>query len=268
MFFPCQVHRRHCLDYLKWRKEGHADLGMFPVCHNTALHEIKLLHLVMNEAIQRDFCVKNPAARLGIKKHKPAEKPEISDDDIQYIRTELRKEPQWMQDCFEIGLGTGLRLSETNLPLKDVDSVRQTFTVRVKGGDVFTTKFDNFLLPLFRRLKEDRGKDARALGMPHDASKQWWFFFRRIKRPQYCFHCLRVTFITRGARAGVPEAVMMKLAHHASETIHRVYTRLSVEDTGKYLEMFSPPPPPTESSPKVAVLPPAKATPTLCLDLA
>ena len=41
-----------------------------------------------------------------------------------------------------------------------------------------------------------------------------------------CSHSTRVTFITHGAKQGVPQSQMMKLVNHASEEIHRVYQRL------------------------------------------
>jgi integrase len=58
----------------------------------------------------------------------------------------------------------------------------------------------------------------------------WMRFFREINLPHLCFHCTRVTFITRGARAGVPESAMMKLVNHASKEVHRIYQRLAPAD--------------------------------------
>jgi hypothetical protein len=51
-----------------------------------------------------------------------------------------------------------------------------------------------------------------------------------LNLPHLTFHCTRVTFITRGAKQGVPQSKMMKLVNHASEEIHRVYQRLVVAD--------------------------------------
>jgi hypothetical protein len=45
-----------------------------------------------------------------------------------------------------------------------------------------------------------------------------------------CFHCTRVTVITRLCRANVSESQAMRFVGHASETIHRVYQRLRAED--------------------------------------
>ena len=51
-----------------------------------------------------------------------------------------------------------------------------------------------------------------------------------LNLPHLTFHCTRVTFVTRGAKQGVPQSKMMKLVNHASEEIHRVYQRLVVAD--------------------------------------
>ncbi|HRZ37773.1 MAG TPA: hypothetical protein P5534_15600, partial [Candidatus Paceibacterota bacterium] len=56
----------------------------------------------------------------------------------------------------------------------------------------------------------------------------------KLKLPHLCFHCLRVTYVNRLRRAGVPREVAMRLVNHASELVHRVYQRERVEDVVKW----------------------------------
>lgn len=235
--YPAQLQRQDCLNYLVWRKNGDRKVGIHRGHHNTVLGELKFLHLLLDEAMRRDYCAKNVAAGLGIKKLAPKEKPEIAPADLPVIREHLKGEPEWMRVCFEIGLVTGLRLRETAIPLKWIDLERHQFTVTAKGGRPFTSKFDPMLLPLFSRLKCERGENARACDLPYNASRIWWRFFRQL-RMRYSFHCLRVSFISRCARAGVPEAIAMRLVNHASTTVHRIYIRVRPEDTERYLDMI------------------------------
>ena len=78
---PVQITRNHCLSFLQWRKKA----GMFKgtkgrkVSHNTALYDLKVLRMFLNEALDRRMIALNPAARLMIKKEPPAEKDEATD---------------------------------------------------------------------------------------------------------------------------------------------------------------------------------------------
>ena len=61
----------------------------------------------------------------------------------------------------------------------------------------------------------------------------WWRFFKQndeLNLPHLCFHCTRVTFVTRAQSRAFPQSKMMKLVNHASDEIHRVYQRLVVAD--------------------------------------
>lgn len=57
--------------------------------------------------------------------------------------------------------------------------------------------------------------------------------------PHLSFHSTRVTVVTRLARAGVQERVAMRYVGHASATIHRIYTRLQVDDLKCCVEVLS-----------------------------
>ena len=54
-------------------------------------------------------------------------------------------------------------------------------------------------------------------------------------RAEYlCFHCLRVTYVNRLRRAGVPREAAMRLVNHASELIHQICQREKVKDVAQW----------------------------------
>jgi len=154
----------------------------------------------------------------------------------------LQSAPEWMRVSYDIAWHQGCRFSETCLPLSNVDLKRGTITFHAKGGKDFTAPLADELRPLFQRLKAERRKST--FEMPKMSSKAWWLFFKRLRLRHLCFHCTRVTFITRCYQAALPEHVVMKLVGHASTTVHRVYPRLAVEtDLQGYLRKLSEPAP-------------------------
>ena len=181
----------------------------------------------MHEAVESDYADSNPCSRLGIRKEPVAEKPAITPNEHQAILNALKSEPEWMTISYQIAWHQGCRFGETCLPLSKIDLQRGTITFHAKGGKDFTAPLAKELRPLFERLKQ-QGKQT-TFKMPPMPSKQWWQFFKRIGLPHLCFHCTRVTFITRCYQRDIPEHVVMKLVGHASTTVHRVYPRLAVE---------------------------------------
>lgn len=244
---PSALSYAHCIAFIDWRQTEDKKAGNYAASHNTALTELKVLGVVMREAVRRDYAARNPCVQLGIKRVKPAEKPEFADEHLAIITVALEGEPQWMLVSFTVGLHTGLRLRETNLWMPTVDLERKTIVIeRPKGGveRAYSIPFGDALAPLLTRLKSER-PEARAFDWPDNLpSKEWYLFFQRMTKehglPHYCFHCLRVSFITRGARNGVPENVMMKLVNHASTTVHRIYQRLRIDDVRPYLDRLRP----------------------------
>jgi len=240
--YPRQITYDHAWKYLEWRQAGCAKDGIKAGSHNTAIHEIKFLSMLMTQAVRRGYADGNPLLHPGIQKHKPAEEPAMTDEEITKIRTELLRWPEWMRTCFEIAIYTGCRVSDTNIPLRDVDLEAKTITLeKPKGGAerAFTVPMREELVPLFTRLKQQRTNDQTAYDFVgtgskwEKPSKMWWRFFKQndaLNLPHLCFHCTRVTFITRGAKQGIPQSKMMKLVNHASDEIHRVYQRLVVAD--------------------------------------
>lgn len=52
--------------------------------------------------------------------------------------------------------------------------------------------------------------------------------------PHLCFRCLRVTYVNRLRRAGVPCEDAMRLVNHVSDLVHQIYQREKVEDVVKW----------------------------------
>lgn len=72
------------------------------------------------------------------------------------------------------------------------------------------------------------------MGCSSNPSLRWQQFFVKINKPHLCFHCLRVTYVNRLRRAGVPREAAMRLVNHSSELIHQVYQREKVEDVAQW----------------------------------
>lgn len=233
---PSELTYQGAIDYLDWRTT-YRKRGGRTVKLNTALNDIKVLRIIMRQAIRLKYIATNPCDRLGVAKEDTKEKPELTDEDITQIREGLKNRERWMQISFEIAIYTGCRQSDTQIALKDVDFKLKTITfTKPKGGKAraFTVPLPAPLEPLLQSL-QDSGAKYTLDNPPTMLGKAWWCFFRHeIKRPELCFHCARVTFVTRLARAGVPLSAAMRLVNHSSTLVHRIYQRLKVDDVRQY----------------------------------
>lgn len=222
------------IDYIDWRTSHKKKSGK-TVGRNTAIFELKILALLMAEAVRLGHADANPLTSLKIKTDPVAKKPEMSDAEIRDIREALKEEPEWMQNAFEISLHTGCRLLETSIPMKCVnfDENKITFPTP-KGGEVraFSVPMPSALRLLFEKLRD--AKKQCTVEFPFQPSRKWGEFFKKLGMPHLCFHCLRVTYINRLRRAGVPRDVAMRLVNHASSLIHQVYQRERVEDVAQW----------------------------------
>lgn len=233
---PAAVDYRHVLQYVDWRQTKKRHCGK-RISRNTTLTEVKIWGLIMREAIRRGFATSNPCERLGLKRDPAKKKPEMTDTEIATIRAALVKREgglpltaRWMTISFEIAIHQGCRLSETQLPLTAIEENTICFTAKGRNGQphIFTTTLHPGLKPLIAQLRAAGATTTCQL--PKMASKDWHFFFRELELPHLCFHCTRVTVITRLARAGVPIQQAMKFVGHASEAVHEIYNRLKAED--------------------------------------
>ncbi|MHB9008921.1 MAG: tyrosine-type recombinase/integrase [Limisphaerales bacterium] len=226
--FPRLLRREDLFDYLRWRQQTRNE-RVRPCSFNTARHEIKLLGLILQEAVHRGYCTSNPSRVMGLSRQPTKPKPDISRTDIELIRQQLIHEPEWMRVCFEIAIHHGTRLRATKVHLeRDIDWTAGTITFHEKGSKLLTVPMAEDLHLLLQGLRL-QGREFSCM-LPRDASRHWRRFFDSIDRPQYCFHCSRVTVVTNLARAGVSESLAMRFVGHASTEIHRIYQRLGVRD--------------------------------------
>lgn len=224
---PRQLTRQHLRDYIGWRAVPHE--GTYVARRNTALNEMKLLGMVMREAVQSGFATVNPCDRLGISREASKKKPRITDAEHQRILAALKHEDEWMRTAYLIAWEQGCRLSETVLPLDDIDLDRGVIRFRTKGHKNEPAEFplSPRLIPMITRMKSDGRR--MTFVMPEGGAQLFWRFFRRIGLPHLTFHCLRVTFITRAYEAGIQRTDVMRLVSHSSYAAHAVYPRLTAD---------------------------------------
>jgi len=218
-----QVRRELAGKYLLWR-------GQHGGGRNSAIAEIKLLAMVIDEAKARGHCHENPLRRLGLKRDKAEEKIVWSDADIIAAAAHFEREKShWMLCAFYFGLYQAARLRQCQLPLS---AIRISAGVihypghLVKGGEGFSQPIDARFVPILKRLV------AAATGsticvVPWDASIRLRRSLDRAGLPGLCHHGLRATWITRAAQAGISESQAMAFCHHESREVHRVYKKLS-----------------------------------------
>jgi integrase len=222
------------LEYIDWRTTFKKKSGK-RAGRNTAIMELKLLAMIMGEAVRLGHADANPLVSLKLRRDKAAKKPELTDEEISVIREALKTEPEWMQVSFDISLHTGCRLRETRLPLNCISfKENKIMFPSPKGGEdrAFSVPMPSALSPLFERV--GKAKRKFTVEFPFQPSRRWQQFFIKIKMPHLCFHCLRVTYVNRLRRAGVPREAAMRLVNHSSELIHQIYQREKVEDVAQW----------------------------------
>jgi integrase len=197
--------------------------------------ELKLLAMILGEAVRLGHVDANPLLSLKLKRDQPAKKPELTDEEIRDIREALKIEPEWMQTAFDISLHTGCRLRETRIPLSCIDFEENKITFATpKGGEkrAFSVPMPSALRPLLERIHKEKKKFT--LEFPFQPSRRWQQFFIKVKKPHLTFHCLRVTYVNRLRRAGVPREAAMRLVNHSSELVHQIYQRERIEDVAQW----------------------------------
>lgn len=241
---PRTLRHEHAQAYLAWRTGHKRPAGKF-IAHNTATAEIKMLKTILTEAKVRSLVDRNPFESFRARLDPAAEKPEITAAECSRIEAALLTQPLWMRRAWRISMATGCRLRETRIDLRtQVDLARGTlFFPAPKGGRrrAYTIPLPQSLRPLFEELLQTRAR--YTLDFPPVPSKEWRFFFDSLQMPHLCFHCCRVTFITKLARANVPLSVAMRLVNHASLTIHRIYQRVCLDDLRAWTGKLDPAPP-------------------------
>ncbi|MBA3352007.1 MAG: site-specific integrase [Blastocatellia bacterium] len=224
---PAQVTYQLCTQYPTFRTSPPKEL-MKARSHNTALTELKVFSAIMQEAVRRGYVPANPAMRLGLRRTPPKQKPEITAAEQTLIEDALAARDQWMRDCWLVAMRQGCRLTETAVPLREIDPKAGTITFRGKGNRMHCAPLHDDLRPLVKRaIKEKR---PTLVLLPKYAAKAWFRFFRQIGLRHLCFHSTRVTVVTRLARAHHPIYETKAYVGHASDAIHAIYQRLSPPD--------------------------------------
>jgi integrase len=226
-------------DYIVWRI-GRKKRSGKRAGRNTAIQEVKILQMLLNEAVRRGLVAANPLAALKVKKDEPAKKRAFLPEEITRCREALVEEPEWMRVAFEISLFTGCRLRETRIALSDIalDERIPTITFAApKGGTkvAFSVPCPTPLIELFADMRR-RGLTHTIAGFPFGPSRRWQQFFQKMGIEGVCFHCLRVTRITQMRREGVPREVAMRLVNHSSELVHLLYDRHQVQDLAAFAD--------------------------------
>lgn len=251
---PGQWRREHNDQYVAWRTSQKRN-NRKPYTRNTAIYELKLLGIVMREALLRGLISANPCERMGLMRDAPKEKRALTDADIAKLRTwaaakesHLPITERWRTVSLEVALHQGCRLRETAVPMCDIDEALGTIKFTGKGRNnlprVFTTRLHPGLLPLIAELRAAGA--AHTCTLPKMAAKEWFFGFREAGVEGASFHCTRVTLITRLARGRVPEQMARRYVNHASKAVHSVYQKLGIEDLAACIDALPLPPRPGE----------------------
>jgi integrase len=234
LYSPRAISYRNALEYIEWRTGYKKKTGK-TVGRNTAVFELKMFAMIMGEAVRLGHADANPLVSMKLKRDKAAKKPELTDEEISEIRESLKIEPEWMQTAFDIALHTGCRLRETRIPLECIDFAENKITFpSPKGGEsrAFSVPMPSALRPMLEGIL--KAKKKFTLEFPFQPSRRWQQFFIKIKKPHLTFHCLRVTYVNRLRRAGVPREAAMRLVNHSSELVHQIYQRERVEDVAQW----------------------------------
>lgn len=249
---PHALKREHCLGYIPWRRDaGHMNAKGVKgkaVSHNTALLELRVLSVVMTEAVHRGIVQHSPTWKLGVKKNPPKEKQELTEHHVEVIREEITRVKQqdpdlghFFETSFEIALAQGWRLHETHLDLDQVNLESMTVRRVQKGGRPLASPLNPSLVPLFQRLRAE-GR-THTYQNPKIPSLEWFKLFDRLRErdrsfERVSFHSTRVTVVSRLLNAGVGQPSVMKMVGHASATINRYYHRLPASEAAQIFQVL------------------------------
>lgn len=221
---PRQLQREEAEAYVAWRMDPTPGSGVRAAVKNTALLDLKVVSRVMREAVHRKLAPANPFLQLGFKKDAVKPRPDILPHEMKIILKALKSvTDEDMLISWQIAMLYARRISETSLPLDDIDLDMGTITFRNKGGKFKTKLLHPELRPLVRKWKRE-GR-THTFKMPPNFSKKWGKFFDRIGLPHITFHSTRVRVATKLMEEGVDQRIVMDFIDHSSELVHRIYLR-------------------------------------------
>lgn len=221
-------------DYVAWRQAPPPGTVKART-KNTALTELKIWGGIQQHAVVLGLAPWNPLYRLGIKRDRPAVKPEIDLDVQKEIEAKLAEsKPQWMNDAWLVAMKQGCRLDQICLPLRNIDLANNCITFPEQKGKTHTATLHPDLLPLIERRRAEGA--TLLVEYPKSASSKWSKFFNQdlaLGIPHLCFHSTRVTVITRLLRDGWTVAQVMQYVGHSSQEVNEIYRRLKSADVAK-----------------------------------
>jgi integrase len=245
----------HCFAYIPWRLRPQP--GLHKARYNTILMELKILGMIMAQAIHRGYALTNPTAGMKLERVPPKDKPELTPDQLALVSAAIDADKSPYQTLlrrsFDIARYHGCRLNETWLnpqsdlfEERDADGItRWKIRFRAKGGKLHVVPLHPDLEPLLLKLKAEGETQTYERPLGHEGlprtSRVWSDFLHRtgLRKtvPGITHHCLRVTVATQMARNGVPESKAMRYLGHASETVHRQYQKLKAGDLAACLDV-------------------------------
>ena len=225
IFHPQEVTYQLCHDYAQWRVVG-AD-GRKEVNLNTAKTELKRLSSIMGESVARGWVQYNPCHHLRMGYVASKEKRAISREEEAEIFTKLKGNGKtfypWMADAFLVGMRQGCRLAEVEIPLDKIDTDRMVVKFKTKGGRFHAAPLHKDLLPLVIRARAEKQDVLVRLG--GSASVRFCNLFKEMGL-KLCFHCTRVTVVSRLCEAGFSESQTMAYVGHSSTLVHALYRKM------------------------------------------
>jgi hypothetical protein len=239
---PATIRREHAQQYIAWRKE-------LRTSKNTALYELKLLAMVMGEAVNREMVSRNPLTNLRISKDQEKEREPFSEEQLATLDAifnagvhrytfkgdNLADKFGWLHVSFLLGKWQAVRLRQSGAPLSVVDLDRNVFrwpSSIMKQRRDHVQPIRKGFQQVLRSLVEHRKAAGKATlaDLPAVPSLHWRAFLDSLNMRNVSHHSLRSYVITKMAVSGVPESACMKWVGHSSQAIHRVYQRFSTDD--------------------------------------
>jgi len=225
---PAQMTYQLAHEYMRWRSSGDCAPNVRPCAWNTALTELRVLSAVMQESVRRGYIMASPMARLGISRRDTKQKREMTAEEIATIEQNLPGAVEWIRDAWLVAMKQGCRLSECAVPVSRINESEGEITFHLKGGKEHAAPLHRDLLPLVRRAK--KRKSGLLVEFPPSHSRGFVNWLKSIGVDGVSFHYIRVTVITRLARAGYSEQKTMAYIGHSSAEVHAIYTKLKSRD--------------------------------------
>jgi len=242
---PMEVKYEHASEYMAWRKENGGK-------HNTARLEVKFLSFLIREAIRREYAVRNVIGLARIELTPAKEKKDFSDEDISAARAAFARNAGWMGVTFEILIHLGCRFAESSIPWERVDFDRKTIMIEDSKRQpedprkLFMVPMSDQLSAYLLPMREIGGRTVPPL-----TGEMNYRFNRVLKKAcGATSHSCRVAFISRCHRAGLSESEAMRLVNHSTRMVHRIYSRMSIEDARRSMLRVPEPPPPLPKTPE------------------